>query len=138
MHRKLLVILALVGFAGCAKAPSPEAVAWYDTQTRGWVNAVINSCQATHSNFETDLSPVDCMFANDLSMLVMTFPTREFYERAAAGVAEYLFTWCNSVRAHTGRHSNLRIILRHEHDTGTMDCAQFVEGYRPLLNDNGP
>lgn len=98
MSRRFLALLPLIVLIGCAKAPSPDTTAWYDAQTKKWVDSIVSSCQATHVNYKEKRSPVDCQVQVPTN-LMMSFPSTAFYKENQTGIAEFIQAWCGSVGA---------------------------------------
>lgn len=98
MSRRFLVLLPLLVLLGCASGPSPETTAWYDAQTKKWVDSIVSSCQATHVNYTEGRSPVDCQVQVPTN-LMMNFPSIAFYKENQTGIAEFIQGWCGSVGA---------------------------------------
>lgn len=98
MSRRFLALLPLLLLCACASGPNPNTVAWYDAQTKKWVDSIVSSCQATHMNYEAKRSPVDCQVQVP-SNLTMSFPSTAFYKENQIGIAEFVQGWCGSVGA---------------------------------------
>lgn len=122
--RSLLVVTLLVVLAGCASPPpSAKTEAWYNNETQRWVDAIIKSCDATHTNFEKGISPVDC-FVDFPIDLQMSFPSRPFLASHEKGVTEYLTSWCRAVQARTGASPKFVIFLRQEKIRMDQECSR--------------
>lgn len=120
----LFLITVLVGCA--TPMPSAETMEWYDTRTQAWVDSVKSSCDATHDNFMSGASPVDCSYSGDRT-LAMSFPNRAFFDLHAGGVGEYLQNWCASISARHGFKPTFALTMRKEGRTYGIPCTKQGE-----------
>lgn len=122
--RSLLLVTLLVTLVGCASTqPSSQTEQWYNNETQRWVNAIITSCDATHTNFGKGVSPVDC-FVDFPVDLHMSFPSRPFLAAHEKGVTEYITSWCRAVQARTGDSPKFVIYLRQEKVRMDQECSR--------------
>src|SRR5574338_188669 len=122
--RSLALVVLLVVLAGCASPkPSKQTEEWYNSETQRWVDAIISSCDATHTNFEKRISPVDC-FVDFPVDLQMSFPSRPFLAAHEKGVTEYITSWCRAVQARTGNSPKFVIYLRQEKVRMDQECSR--------------
>lgn len=132
MHLRALILICLAGLVGCASpGPRMSAEEWFDQESQRWVDAVVRSCEATHQNYVTGKSPVDCASFHP-EQLRMSFPSREFFVANEQGIGEYLSAWCVAVANRYGEMPTVQIHLREEGASPTG--VTHGRGCRHILN----
>lgn len=130
MHPRILVLIPLLILVGCASPqPRMSAEEWFDQEAQRWVDAVSQSCEATHQNYITGKSPVDCGSLPP-QKLRMSFPNKPFFVRHELGIGEYLHAWCVAVMNRHGNNPAVEIVLREERRRHGLPCNRILQKVR--------
>ena len=130
MRTKTLLLPLVILFSGCASTP-PRMTAeeWFTQEAHRWTAAVVSSCKATHENYISGKSPVDCT-PSAPEYLLMSFPTPNFFKRHEPGVADFLLTWCVAMRNGYETDSLLYLMMRDEEMMYTVPCHKVLQKAR--------
>jgi len=128
MHdrKAILVLLLLLGTGCISTQPRMTAEEWFNQESQRWVNAVSKSCEATHQNYLSGHSPVDCS-SKVPGKLRMDFPDKDFFLTNEVGVAEYLNAWCVAVMNRHGNNPTVEIHLREENVVHGIPCKSILQ-----------